>query len=75
MSDKKTLRVNKTKNNLQTVYKHLDNASGSIYNAIYTISHMVDLPKETDGLTERLSINVQDIDSLKQNIEKILDEK
>ena len=50
------------------MWEHLDNA-------IHALSNMVDLPEETNDLTEKLSIDVQDIDLLKQYIEISLERK
>lgn len=66
-------RVNKTQANLERVWKQLDEASGSLYNALDALSCMVDL----DDTTKRLAdmIDITRIDLLKSEIEELLNKK
>jgi len=68
-------RVNKTENKLQVVWEQLDEASGNVYNALHSLERMVDLPEEIKGRIEQVSNHVQTLDSLKFNIEELIEEK
>ncbi|PAD70837.1 hypothetical protein CHH83_02400 [Bacillus sp. 7586-K] len=67
------MRVNKTKNNLELVWKQLDDASGSLYNALDNLSGMVNL--EEDILRQADMIDVSRIDTLKEKIEALINNK
>ena len=66
-------RINKTKNNLVNVWSLLDDASGSLYNALEAIESMVDLPSELEKNANL--IDVSSITSLKNKIEELIHEK
>jgi hypothetical protein len=67
------LRINKTEKNLELVIKQLDDASGSLYNALDNLARMVDLSDNMKRQTEM--IDVTRIDVLKHEIEEILESK
>lgn len=69
---KKTIRINKTKENFEIIYKQLDNASGELYRAIDNLARMVDLPKEIIEKFERIDVSL--IDSLRYDIRKLIEE-
>lgn len=69
---KKSIRINKTKENFDIIYKQLDNASGELYNAIDNLARMVDLPKEIIEKYERIDVSL--IDSLRYDIGKLIEE-
>lgn len=69
---KKTIRINKTKENFEIIYKQLDNASGELYRAIDNLARMVDLPKEIIEKFERIDVSL--IDSLRYDIGKLIEE-
>lgn len=66
-------RMNKTEKNLKTVWALLDEASGNVYEAMHQLNSMTG----TDELIDRHSnrIDVSAIDGLKDDIEKLLEEK
>jgi hypothetical protein len=66
-------RVYKSKKNLERIWKQLDNASGELYNAREAIASMSDMPKEVTSSADR--IDVTEIDSLKSEIELLIDAK
>lgn len=66
-------RINKTENNLQQLWDYLDQASGNLYNVIENLHFMVDVPEEIEDKLDRLDITL--IDSIKNDIEKIIEEK
>lgn len=66
-------RINKTRNNLQLVYDYLDDACGFLENARYNIADMVDMPERVVELSEQ--IDISHIVALKQEIEKMIEEK
>lgn len=69
---KKTIRINKTKENFEIIYKQLDNASGELYNAIDNLARVVDLPKEIIEKYKRIDVSL--IDSLRYDIEQLIEE-
>ncbi|MGC8362941.1 hypothetical protein ACSHUI_00505 [Bacillus subtilis] len=66
-------RVNKTKGNLKLVIDQLDEASGSLYNAIDNLSRMKGLGTEIEQLVERL--DPSRIDVLKHDLIELLEQK
>ena len=67
------MRTNKTKNNLQQVWNQLDEASGSLYNALDTIAQMTDMPDIVKRQADMIDVSI--IDMLKNEIEEILEMK
>jgi hypothetical protein len=67
------MRVNKTENNLELVWKQLDDASGALYNALDNLARMVDLSENVKRQAD--TIDITRIDGLKQEIEALLEEK
>lgn len=67
------MRTNKTKNNLQQVWNQLDEASGSLYNALDTIARMTDMPDVVKRQADMIDVSM--IDMLKNEIEEILEMK
>lgn len=70
---KKTMRINKTESNLQKVWEQLDEASGSLYNALDNIASMTDIPNEIKSNMERIDITL--INSLRNEIEELIQQK
>ena len=67
------MRLNKTKNSLQTVWDSLDKASGELYNTLDNLSRMVNL---SDTIKRQADmIDVTRIDTLKNEIEELIREK
>jgi hypothetical protein len=66
-------RLNKTEKNLQLIWKQLDDASGSLYNALDNLARMVDL--SDDMRRQADMIDVTRIDGLKQEIEDLIEGK
>jgi hypothetical protein len=66
------MRVNKTVKNLKTLWHFLDDASGNLYNVVELLGSMTDLPELQDKLDR---IDITAIDSIKQEIEQILEDK
>jgi hypothetical protein len=66
------MRVNKTVKNLKTLWHFLDDASGNLYNVVELLGRMTDLPELQDKLDR---IDITAIDTIKDEIEKILEEK
>ncbi|GLI90526.1 hypothetical protein [Bacillus subtilis] len=66
-------RVNKTKGNLKLVIDQLDEASGSLYNAIDNLARMKGLGTEIEQLVERL--DPSRIDVLKHDLIELLERK
>jgi hypothetical protein len=63
-------KMNKTEKNLQKVWEHLDNACGSLDNALTNLSMMV----ISDDLKEEIErIDITKIVSLKSRIEELLE--
>lgn len=71
--NKKTIRMNKTTNNLQNVWQYLDNASGDLSNALDNLSRMVDLPENIKRQIEMIDIGV--IVLLKEEIEDLMNKE
>ena len=67
------MRVNKTENNLKRIWQSLDNASSELYNALDNLASMVNLDDSIKKDAEMIDISA--IDSLKQEIEFLLEEK
>jgi hypothetical protein len=66
-------RLNKTEKNLELIWKQLDDASGSLYNALDNLARMVELSDEIKRQADM--IDVTRIDGLKQEIEALLEQK
>jgi len=66
-------RINKTVNNLKTVWKQLDDASGAVYNALANLTEMTDLDPRVHRQMDM--IDVTRIDGLKQEIEAMIEAK
>ncbi|UGO47859.1 hypothetical protein PQE72_gp055 [Bacillus phage vB_BanS_Skywalker] len=66
-------RINKTANNLRTVWNQLDNASGELYNALHNLSQMTDITGQMKRQMDM--IDVSRIDMLKQELEAIMESK
>jgi hypothetical protein len=67
------MRVNKTVNNLKTVWFQLDNASGELHNALDNLAHMVDLDEDIQKQAE--GIDISKVDILKNVIEVMIEQK
>jgi ABC-type transporter Mla subunit MlaD len=67
------MRINKTVNNLKRVWHQLDNASGELHNAMENLALMVDIDDDTQRQAE--GIDISRIDSLKNVIEQMIEEK
>jgi len=63
----------KTANNLKEIWKHLDDASGSIYNAIELIGDIKSIDSRLKEELERLDPTA--IDSLKNDVEEAINKK
>lgn len=76
---KKTMRINKTKGNLEIVWEQLDDASGSLYNALETLYRMTNLGNEESDernlISTLESIDISAIDNAKQEIEELIRKK
>lgn len=68
-------RTNMTDKNLQTVLKHLDDACGSLDNAIIELSSMTALPQNMQDYLNRIGIDFDDIVSLKNDIESLQEQR
>jgi hypothetical protein len=66
-------RLNKTEKNLQLIWEQLDNASGSLYNALDNLARMVELSDDIKRQADM--IDVTRIDCLKHEIEDIIEQK
>lgn len=66
-------RLNKTEKNLELIVKQLDDASGSLYNALDNLARMVDLSDDMKRQADM--IDVTRIDGLKQEIEELIHQK
>jgi hypothetical protein len=66
------MRINKTVGNLKRLWHLLDDASGSLYNVVDQLGNMTDMPELQDQLDK---IDITAIDSIKEQIESILEEK
>lgn len=66
-------RLNKTEKNLELIWKQLDDASGSLYNALDNLARMVDLSETIQRQADM--IDVTRIDGLKHEIELLIEEK
>lgn len=62
-------RLNRTENNLERIWDNLDNASGSLDNALHDISLMANLPKEIKDSLDRIDLSA--IVILKNQIEEL----
>lgn len=75
----KTKRMNKTKNNLIDVKNHLDDASGSLYNAKQNLGMMVGIEEdetELGSIEAQLDrIDISNIDNIKQKVEELIRKK
>ena len=67
------MRVNKTVKNLQIIWKQLDEASGSLYNALGSLEDMVNLSDTVKRQIEM--IDISRIDLLKSEIEDLITNK
>lgn len=67
------MSMNVTENNLQTVWKQLDNACGEIDNATMNIAEMKNLPDDVKQLAERVDFGT--LVALKNKIEELLEKK
>lgn len=65
-------RINKTQNNLQTVWNELDLGYEHIERAIENLSRMVDLPMELEKMIDRYDLS--GITALKQEVEALMEE-
>lgn len=65
--------MNKTINNLKTVWAQLDKASGELYNALDNLSRMSGLPEEVTKAMERVDVEV--FTSIKNEIEALIEDK
>jgi len=66
-------RMNKTENNLQTVWEQLDNASGELDNALTNLGMMRNIPGEVKKSIDL--IDTSQIVNLKNEIEKLMNKK
>lgn len=66
-------RMNKTKSNLEIIWNQLDDASGSLYNALTNISSMSGIPKDIEDVIAMIDLSA--IDSLKDKIEELIKDK
>ena len=64
-------RINKTKNNLNKTWELLDDACGSLENAIHMISSMVDMPEDVEKAINQIDFFA--IVALKEQIEMLLE--
>jgi len=67
------VRVNKTVNNLQTVWNQLDKASEQLYNALDNLASMTNLSETVKRQMD--IIDVSRVDGLKGEIEALIIEK
>ena len=65
-------RINKTQNNLQTVWNELDLGYEHIERAIENLSRMVDLPTELKRMIDQYDLS--GISALKQEVEVLMEE-
>lgn len=66
-------RINKTEKNLQLAWEHLDDACGSLDNAIFNISSMVNVDDEI--VTRVGNLDITEISMLRDLIGDMLEEK
>lgn len=71
----KSKTMKKTVSNLETVWQHLDDACGSLDNALTNISMMKDMPEHVKNSAERLQVEFENIVSLKNKIEEMVESK
>lgn len=69
------MRVNKTINNLEKVWIQLDQADGLLNNAIFTLMAMKNFDQEMQDKIERTNDSFDQIVNLKNDIEKLIEEK
>ena len=65
------MRINKTQNNLTKTWELLDDACGSLENAIQMISAMVDMPEDAERAMNQIDFSA--ITSLKEQIEILME--
>lgn len=64
-------RINKTQNNLQSVWNDLDAAYEHMERAIENLAKMTGLPDELDKMVEQYDLS--EISMLKQEVEELMD--
>lgn len=69
------MKMNVTENNLQTVWKQLDNACGEIDNALMNIAAMKNLPDNIKRMADRVGVDFETLVALKNEIEMLQEEK
>jgi hypothetical protein len=69
------MRVNKTVGNLERVWKQLDESCGSLDNAIINLTSMSNLDEEILKDIERAGLAFQEIVSLKNEVETMIEAK
>jgi hypothetical protein len=69
------MRLNKTVGNLKTVWKQLDESCGLLDNAIINLTSMRNLDQEMINDIERAGLAFQEIVSLKNEVEEMIENK
>jgi hypothetical protein len=69
----KPVRINKTVKNLNYVWNHLDDATGSLYNAMQNLNLMTDIPQELKDRLDR--IDISEIVAIREEIEDMIKAK
>lgn len=64
-------RINKTQNNLQSVWNNLDTAYEHIERAIENLSQMTGLPDELERIVEQYDLS--EISIMKQEVEELME--
>ncbi|HMG15277.1 MAG TPA: hypothetical protein VK590_07530 [Saprospiraceae bacterium] len=69
------MRINKTLGNLERVWTQLDNSCGELENALFSLTSMNNLDSNIWKSIERNSIVFDEIVSLKNQVEEMIEEK
>lgn len=69
------MRLNKTIGNLEMIWKQLDQSCGFLDNAIINLTSMRNLDQELVNDIERAGLAFQEIVSLKNQVEEMIEEK
>lgn len=64
-------RINKTQNNLQSVWNNLDLAYEHMERAIEDLSQMIGLPNELEGMVDQYDLS--EISIMKQEVEELME--
>lgn len=64
-------RINKTQNNLQSVWNNLDLAYEHMERAIEDLSQMTGLPNELEGMVDQYDLS--EISIMKQEVEELME--